>query len=456
MKKPTLTAKEKTWISKAKRRNINGWVYLHIEGDGHQRGFQHGYLLAKEIAESLRVIRYLIAFDTGSSFDFFMENAVKLFPKHIDREFLDEMQGIAEGSSKAGYPVTFSEILAWNAYPELICNWWPPAPGAGHAATHLKRKPHRCSAFVATGKATKKGDIVMAHTTWQLYGASDWYNVVLDINPAKGNRIIMQSVPGYIDSSTDFWISSAGLMITETSIVGFSGFDPKKAPEFFRSRKATQYAKTIDQWKDMMLDSNNGGYANIWLLGNINNDEIARFELGLKYFGFEKKKDGCYAGYNAPTNLQLRNLECSGTGYSDIRNNGARRVRWEQLFEKHHGKIDTKLAKEMIADHYDVYTKEENPCGRTICGHFEKDDATDGASSPPYYPWGSADGKVADSTMARNMSFEGIWGHACGKEFNADKFLRKNPQYDWLKGYMKNRPSQPWTPFKSQGFKAKK
>ncbi len=452
----SLNTKEKLWLSKAKRKDINGWIYLSISGEAYERGFQHGYLLSNEIAGALRVIKYLIAFDTGSSFDFFMKNAIELFPKHIDKEFLDEMHGIAEGSTKAGCKVSFEEILTWNAYPELICNWWPPKGTVGNTPMHLKRQPHRCSAFVATGSSTKKGDIVMAHTTWQLYGASDWYNVVLDIRPDKGNPIIMQSVPGYIDSSTDFWISGAGLMITETSIVGFSGFDATKSPEFFRSRKATQYAKTIDQWKDMMLDNNNGGYANIWLLGDTNTGEIARFELGLKYSGFEKKKDGCYAGYNVPVDLQLRNLECSGTGYYDIRSNGARKVRWEQLFEKHHGKIDSKLAKEMIADHYDVYTNEENPCGRTICGHFEKDNAADGAGSPPYYPWGSADGKVTDSKMAKSMTFEGIWGHACGKAFNADKFLKKNRQYDWLQGYMKNRPSQLWTKFSALNEKSKK
>ncbi|MCE3225478.1 MAG: phospholipase [Bacteroidetes bacterium] len=454
MKKNNLTPQEKTFLEKAKRNDINGWIYLHIEGDGYERGFQHGYLLANEIKGALQVIRYLIHYDTGSTFEFFMQNAMKMFPKHIDQEFMDEMQGIADGSTKAGYKVSADEILAWNAYPELICNWWPPAGGAGAQPQHLKHRPHKCSAFVATGKATRGGKVVMAHTTWQLYGASDWYNVVLDIHPKKGNRMIMQSVPGYIDSSTDFWIASSGLMICETSIVGFSGFDATKSPEFFRSRKATQYAKSINEWRNIMLDNNNGGYANIWLLGNHKTGEIARFELGLKYYGFEKKKDGCYAGYNAPENIELRNFECSNTGYGDIRNNGARQVRWMELFKKYHGKIDAKLAKEMIADHHDVYTGKENPCGRTICGHFEHDNGSTGGSTPPYFPWGSADGKIADSKMAQNMSFEGIWGHACGAEFNADKFIDKNPQYNWLKGYMKNRPSQPWTPFKSLNKKS--
>ena len=31
------------------RYNIQGWVYVYLEGDPYDRGFQHGYLLAEEI-----------------------------------------------------------------------------------------------------------------------------------------------------------------------------------------------------------------------------------------------------------------------------------------------------------------------------------------------------------------------------------------------------------------------
>src|ERR1035437_7862142 len=50
-----LTNEQKTWLSKANRHEKNGWIYLHIEGSPEERGFQHGFLLAKEIKESIRV-----------------------------------------------------------------------------------------------------------------------------------------------------------------------------------------------------------------------------------------------------------------------------------------------------------------------------------------------------------------------------------------------------------------
>jgi len=37
-------------------------------------------------------------------------------------------------------------------------------------------------------------------------------------------------------------------MITETTITQFEGWDPKGKPEFMRSRKALQYAESIDDY----------------------------------------------------------------------------------------------------------------------------------------------------------------------------------------------------------------
>jgi hypothetical protein len=440
-----LSIDEKNWLEKGFRYEKNGWIYVHIEGQPYERGFQHGYLIADEIQEALRVSKFLVKWYTGEDFEFFVEASNKMFLLKIDEEFLKEIQGIADGVSKFGVKITYQELICYNGFFELVDYWWPEHKGNNPG------KSDKCSAFIATGKYTKDGGIVMAHNSWDIYAHGNFFNIILDIKPEKGHRILMQSAPGLIDSGTDFFVTDAGLIGTETTISGYSGFDSTKMPEFLRERKAMQYAQTIDEWVEIMQKDNNGAYANSWLLGNVNTGEIAKFEMGLKYSSLERTFDGYFAGFNFASDLKIRNQECTNASdYSDIRKPMCtRRVRWKELITQHYGKIDTEIAKEMIADHYDIYLKKENPCSRTICGHYHLDPMDLWPERLPFSPQGVVDGKVVDSEMAKKMNFWGRWGSSCGMAFDADEFLKKHPQFDWLEGYLHDRPTQPWVEFSS-------
>jgi len=39
---------------KGYRYNIQGWVYIHIEGEPYERGYQYGYLASAEISDILK------------------------------------------------------------------------------------------------------------------------------------------------------------------------------------------------------------------------------------------------------------------------------------------------------------------------------------------------------------------------------------------------------------------
>ncbi len=391
------------------RSDKNGWAYLHIEGEPHERGYQHGYLLAPEIAEILRSVRHLTYQETGKEWEYYVDAAERMLVKHTDQEYLDEIRGIADGAQAAGTDVSWQEVLAWNGYEELVWYWWPNEL----AGKYAQADKDRCSAFIATGSATRDGKVVMAHNSWDDYWAGQFFNVILDIEPTQGHRMFMQSVPGRVASMTDFFVTDAGLMGTETTIGGFGEYDPTGAPEFSRVRKAMQYADTLDGFVQTMEEKNSGGYANSWLLADANSGEIMRFELGLQYEGVERTKDGYFVGFNAPVDVQIRNLETSGSGYFDIRTAmGARRVRLTQLMEEYHGKIDVQVAQQILADHYDVYLKKENPSSRTVEGHYELDALEYWPERMPFTPHGAVDGKVMDSDMAADLSFWARWGNS--------------------------------------------
>jgi hypothetical protein len=438
------------FLAKAYRHEKSGWTFIHLEGKPRERGFQHGYLMAKEIGENLRLLSSRWSHETGMSWSWYVQHAGIVLTSGVDKENLEELDGIVEGMSAAGLSSSRNEMVALNGYAELTGSWWPTVKDSVHSYT-AERPKESCSSFIATGSMTKDGRIVLGHNTMDLYN-NPICNVIMDILPDKGHRILMQSVAGFIHSETDFFITDAGLVGSETTIGEFFPFDPKGTPEFSRMRRATQYAGTIDEWCEIMKKDNNGGYANAWLLGDINTNEIARLELGLKYVGFEKKKDGYFVGSNVAEDLRILRFETkkdeTNIKYSSI----ARRVRWKQLMKENAGKIDLKLAKAFEADHYDSYLKKNNPGGRTLCGHWEIDAQPFGPGRP-FSPEGTLDGKVVDAAMASQMSFVARWGSACGKAFNGEKFLEEHPQYEWLTGMLNNRPTQPWTTFKAGEIK---
>jgi Phospholipase B len=430
-----------------------GWVYVHLEGDPATIGFQHGFLLAKEIADAFPAVSVGMVHSTGRDWAFFREVAREMLWPKIDPEYQQELEGITEGlNARTNSELDVYDIVAMNSFEEVPDYYVPWLDKQEKTANAPKlNSPGNCSAFVATGSWTKDGQIVIAHNNWTNYKNGERWRIIFDIQPANGYRILMDGFPGVIASDDDFGINSDGLMVTETTITQFEGWDPNGKPEFMRARKALQYAGNIDDYAKIMLEGNNGGYANDWLLGDRKTGEIAQFELGLKAYKLWRTMDGVFPGSNwardpkvlkedAPE-FQPNNMETSPN---------ARRVRWEELLNENKGKIDVALAQKMLSDHFDSSQKKEQANERTLCGHV--DASSRGVPQwnyTPYYPGGAVQGKAADSNMAKDMRLVARMGHPCGQDFLAKPFLAGHPEYAWQEPYLRDMKAGDWTIFRA-------
>jgi hypothetical protein len=443
------------------RYDLNGWIYVSINGNPKERGYAYGKLIAKDMKEVRRILDFIIYTDFGVEWDFFIKAANKYFsPKIREKfpEFYEEMLGFAEGAN-----MNVDEVVAWNNYFTLTEGWWANMPEEesiavkGTAVSNVAASregggaQERCSAFIAVGDWTSDGKIVCAHNNFSNFVDGQLAKYVVDLNPTNGNRILMMGFPGWIWSGTDFFVTSAGILGTETTIGGFIAYEDN-IPISCRIRNAMQYGKNLDDYERMLLDGNSGDYANSWLFGDTNTNEIMRIELGLRFHKTERTKNGYFIGFNAPYDARIRNLECVNTGMDDVRRHqGARKVRLADLMDEHKGKLNIDIAQQIIADHYDVYLNKENPCSRTCCSHYELD-AREYMSDPsrpkPFQPRGALDGNVVDTKMAKNMSFSLRWGTSCGIPFDANKFCSENRVWDYLRPYLHDRPQQPWTTFR--------
>jgi len=447
--KHTLTPQER--LGKATREDKNGWIYIHLAGSPSDIGFQHGYLVAKEIDTLIKVMQYYLPSNgSGYQWDFYRSAAKRFLWPKLEKEYKDEIKGIAEGLQAKGFKYDSLDLTALNANIELSQYYVPTLMNKIKPGTGNDRAPGNCSAFIATGSFTKDHKIVIAHNNWTDYIEGERWNVIADIKPEKGNEILMDCSPGFIHSGDDFVISKSGIMITETTITQFIGFDTTKTAEFMRARKAAQYANSIDDVVRIMTTDNNGGYANDWLIGDTKTNEVARLELGLKDHRVWRSKDTAFIGSNFPSDPTLTKEETTFKVDDPTSSANARKLRLSKLiYDDYKGKIDVNNGMTIEGDTYDALDGKQalNRC--VIDGHVEEDPlGSKEWSEPPFFPMGAVQGKVTTTDLANKMELWAHMGHPGGADFLAGPFFKKHPEYLKTQGkYLRDMKAYPWTLF---------
>ena len=406
---------------KGYRYNIQGWIYLHIDGAPYERGFQHGYLLSAEIIDMLNrwsnVIhnhRYLKLISPHLSeshykkisqvwWNFCVLQCYKMYWNKIPEEYKSEMEGIADGVNSAGgkingEDVTYKDILALNEMYEflskaerMILNGVHPFRTLLHQLKTVvpeistldestfindfkyQSPTHHCSGFIATGDATTNRQIVISDSMWCGPGSWWWtyyiacrWNVILDINPTDGHRIIMASSPGYIWSNHDFYQNDAGIVLIETTVPQ-GLFDNIGLPLSVRVRTALQYGESINDVIYNLTYRNDGSMNSVWLVGDTKTGEIARLEIGYRRYHIDRTFNGFYWSANNPINtgvrlekLDLRELiskaitrilyDAPGFGYYSIFYKPEKRdIKFEELGNLYYGKIDVDIVKKIMS-----------------------------------------------------------------------------------------------------------
>ncbi len=420
-----------------------GWWVVHVEGAPYERGVQQGKLLAEEIAGYVRCLAMTnapSAPDEGMKLLRTIVNAN--FLRGFERESLEEMKGIADGAAAAGAKfndraVDLTDIVALNVWAELGAlddglNALPMGlegvrfPEEVGARARPAPEGH-CSAFAATGPATKDGHAMIGHITMFGLYPSDFFNVWLDVKPERGHRIVMQGFPGAIQSSMDYYQNDAGIVLVETTI-DQTRFDKTGLSLASRVRQAVQYADSIDEAVRLLDQPGNGLYTNEWLLADMKTDEIAMFEQGThtshlwrsgpggkgakgkpaEWFG---GTEGFYWGCNNTKDIGVR-LEgiaaLNDTPQNVVWHPADRDVAWVNLYKQYKGKMDGEFGKIAFTT-------------RPICGSA------------------SLDAKFTTRDMAREMKAWATFGPPRGMTW--EPTLQERKKYPEIKALVSN----PWT-----------
>lgn len=374
----------------AYRYNIQGWIYLYIKGEPYERGYQHGYLLAYEIVDQIQRWKYI--FPQKHSWEIHRSDALRLFWRKYPEEYKQEIKGIADGVTARGVdlegnPITYKDILAINEMYEMLSRYrhYYLRPlytlKVKFDATKNKLKSTgpsleefvgKCSVFIATGDATKDGRIVASHSTrgmtldtawWHMYVSERW-NVLVDLTPKKGNRILYSTAPGMIWSNEDYYQNDAGMILMETTLKELGAFKRRGDPLVVRARKAIQYSDSIDEMVNFLKKNNNGLFANDWVMGDTKTGEIASLELGLYNYALKRTKNGFLWSNNNVKDDEVRKEMLSRFGFGILNKNAygngifvgnpafvpkPRDIMFEEFGNKYYGEIDVDIVKKIMS-----------------------------------------------------------------------------------------------------------
>src|ERR1700691_4956538 len=170
-------------LGKGYRFERGGWIYVHLEGTPHDVGYQHGFLLASEIADGFAAASLEMTHNSNRDWDFFRRAAREMLWPKIDPEYQAELQGIVEGLRARQVNLDLYDIVALNAFMELGDYYVPwldkqtsgqttgqeDGQTSAQSSVGSKRKNKdavsavthegHCSAFVGTGSYTKDHQI---------------------------------------------------------------------------------------------------------------------------------------------------------------------------------------------------------------------------------------------------------------------------------------------------------
>ena len=472
-----------------------GWMRITIRGAPYERGVSHGKQVIAADPERFTYMFSVFDFTFregyGRDIEFFYGLCDDFYSGTIKRRFpkiFREMEGIAAGAGLRvcqvvlinvymSLPYFYAHMLRYidtpkyrKKYADVIRDEHAihadPAALSARAA-RLDEFKDRCSLIMAVGPGwTKDGGIVCGHSSFSNFLDAQFCNVILRIEPEAGDgfAMVMQSMPGGVCSMTDFFVTDAGIVGSETTIRGFNAFKLRD-PICCRIRECMQYGKTLEDYAERLQKRNSGDYACSWMFGDTRGHgggpRIMRVELGLNYVNVETTRDGVFLGFNSTYDERIRKIECSsalsskaaiGEDHTDADADefhnvtssiGNRRVQLEKLAEKYRGRIDTTVVKRILSDHYDNHLGKTVANSRTVCKHAYADTSGTG-SEAPFKPVGAYDTKVADSASIRRMSFLAHWGAPCGTPFIVKEHMKKHPVWkDWA-DYLVDFPRRGW------------
>lgn len=332
---------------------------IHLRGNSYQIGYQHGKLLAEEIKEGPAVI-YADLIDKGVN-----KHSLKswLLSKYLDFtiyskieraqpvEFLDEIKGIADGAN-----IPYEFILKANLFHEAGIN----------IITQLLKEeirgfnnkglaPSACSTFVARGKATRYGNIIIGRNT-DFPGVEGWpkNQTIFFIEPANGFKHVRIGTAGIL-----MWapgMNEKGIVINGHFMM-YDDIHPDGYSAAALSSKILSEADSIEKAIDIVRSNPCGGSCAFVVADGKTGDAVV-LEISSNNVEIRRLESDHLVVTNIAISDKMKRYDFLEK-YSINEGARGRYKRLKQLIDNNFGRIDLKMAAQFMGDHIRYTTGDE-------------------------------------------------------------------------------------------------
>lgn len=305
-----------------------------VQGSDYEMGYQYGQQVGPyiELVKDAEWVDAFRQFQKRKEIQHELEAAEHYIRMYAPEE-IRKMKGIAEGATKAGYKVSYADVLLINTRVH------PPTP----AATFPSHE-ESCSVWAAWGKTTIDGRLICGDSKDELYS----YQVLTVAFPDRGNAYVMAAKAGEIGQH--FAMNNKGLFIGASGAPGERDGDRDYGipysctfPHLLQfSSHAEEAKEMLQSWKIYWCRGLNYTFADT--RGRAFVVEMTAQARCLRLPGDHGETDFIYATNDFLTDVMKR--ETDGATYGLI-NSPPRNDQIFSLLTRYQGSVDVDFAKMM-------------------------------------------------------------------------------------------------------------
>jgi len=310
--------------------DVDGLLVLHVKGSPYEMGYQHGFLLRDRVEAA---IQYFI--NSLDDYEYFV-NCAQAMEQYIPQEYIQEMQGLADGAN-----LEYIDVLICQPLPDLVMIGG-------------------CSGFAVCGNATTDGHLYHGRN-------NDWdfppeiiplmTSLVIVYEPENGNAYVSVASFGAIGlaSGMNNQGISVGMKGSPSTDVTLDGM-----PFFLMLKKVLQYSDNLTEAIDIISQTPRTSGWNI-LLGDGKTPDAVAVEISANYcevFWAGDPAEDIEPHYSIPNAVRRANHyvdpDLAATQRSPYDPRGAWDWSWNryeklsQLIEDNYGNIDAEMSMDFM------------------------------------------------------------------------------------------------------------